>query len=91
MSGLNVAVEAYPELKASDLYKGWMKELAEAESNVAAAIQIFNRNVEDFNNSLQVFPGNMVNGFFNREKPLATFTDPEAEADFEYKPQFTKM
>ena len=88
MSGVNVAVEAYPDLKTSDLYRSWMRELSEAESNVAAAIRIFNQNVESFNNSLEVFPSNMVNEWFNKETAVDTFTDTEAEAGLEYKPNF---
>lgn len=85
-AGLNVAVEAYPELKASELYGALMKELSEAESNIAASIRIFNQNVEFFNNSLQTFPSNLVNKLFNKEILMNVFTDTEANKGFDYKP-----
>lgn len=88
MTGLKATFENYPDLKAADLYKGWMNELTEAEANVSAAIQIFNANVEGFNNMLMVFPNNIVNNMFNKEKPINVFTDSAAAAGFEYKPNF---
>ena len=86
MAGLNVAVEAYPDLKTSGLYASWMSELSEAEENVTASISIFNANVQDFNNRIQEFPGNSINSMFNKESELNTFSDSKAEKSFEYKP-----
>jgi LemA protein len=89
LAGIKVAVEAYPELKTSELYAGWMKELAESEDNVAAAIVIFNAGVQGFNDRIQMFPGNWVNALFNKERSLGTFTDSEASAGIEFPgPQF---
>jgi LemA protein len=90
LSGLRVAVEAYPVLKTSELYAGWMRELSEAEENIAAAIVIFNGTVESFNDCIQEWPGSAVNARFNREKPLDTFTDSAAQNEFEYKPNFSR-
>jgi len=89
LTGLRVAVEAYPVLKTSELYAGWMRELAEAEENIAAAIVIFNSTVQTFNDYIQEFPGNLVNSSFNHERPLDTFTDSNAQNQFEYKPTFS--
>lgn len=89
LSGLRVAVEAYPILRTSELYAGWMRELSEAEENIAAAIVIFNASVHGFNDRVQLFPGNLVNSWFNRETPLDTFTDSEAQDEFEYRPSFS--
>ena len=88
LAGLRVAVEAYPNLKTSELYAGWMRELAEAEENIAAAIVIFNGTVQGFNDRIQEFPGNVVNSRFNREQTLETFTDSAAQDGFEYQPAF---
>lgn len=88
MAGIRVAVEAYPALKAADLYNKVMKELAENEENIAAQLVMFNRSVELFNNGIQTFPANVVNGMFNNEVELATFTDSAAQAEFEYQPNF---
>ena len=90
VAGLRVAVEAYPTLKTSELYAGWMRELSEAEENIAAAIVIFNGTVHEFNDRVLEFPGNAVNARFNKEQPLQTFTDSKAQAGFDYKPNFNR-
>lgn len=86
LKGINIAVEAYPDLKASGVLESVMRELSELQHNIAAAITIFNRNVESFNNSIQTFPGSLVNTIFNHEKKIKPFTDREAQAGFEYRP-----
>jgi len=86
MNGLKVAVEAYPELKASDTYLKVMAEISEQQEQVGAAIRIFNHNVEEFNNAIQMFPGSLVNGMLCRKTRIASFTDSQAQSGFEYKP-----
>ena len=61
MRSLNVVVENYPELKANTLYAKMMDDIQEENENVGAAITIFNRNVEQFNNTIQIFPNNIIN------------------------------
>ncbi len=55
MHSLNVVIENYPELKANDIYLKMMAEIEEQNENVGAAITIYNRNVELFNNQIQIF------------------------------------
>ena len=86
LTGLRATFEAYPELKASELYKKWMNALEEIQQNITAAITIFNETVEDFNNSIMTFPSNVVNNALNKETELTTFTDSAAQGEFEYKP-----
>lgn len=86
LSGLRVSVEAYPDLKASELFNNLMREITEQQEHIGAAIRIFNYNVEQFNNGIQNFPSNMVNGMINKEVEVNTFSDAEAQAGFEYKP-----
>lgn len=88
MEGIQVSVEAYPELRASELFNNLMREITEQQENIGAAIRIFNSNIEQFNNGIQNFPANVVNGFLNREKQMDTFTDSEASEGFEFKPNF---
>ncbi|MCL1044510.1 LemA family protein [Shewanella sp. 1_MG-2023] len=88
IKGINVAVEAYPELKASESFSKFMSEITEQEENVGAAVRIFNQNVANFNNCIQAFPNNMVNGMFNKKQVIEVFTDSKAQAAFEYKPKF---
>lgn len=87
MKGIHVQVEAYPELKANEIYQKLMKEITDQNENVGAAISIFNRNVEHFNNSIQIFPNNVVNGLTLNRKALKPFED-RIQSNFDYKPNF---
>lgn len=88
LKGINVQVEAYPELKANEIYQKLMHEITNQNENVGAAISIFNRNVEHFNNSIQIFPNNVVNGMTLNKKALKPFSDRTQETNFDYKPNF---
>lgn len=88
LQGLKIAVEAYPDLKAVQVVNNLMREISEQQANVSAAITIFNRNVESFNNSIQMFPGSVVNGVLNHKSPIAPFSDAAASAGFDYTPNF---
>ncbi|WP_367616215.1 LemA family protein [Pseudomonas maumuensis] len=86
LNGMRVAVEAYPDLKASAVLNNLMREIAEQQENVGAAIAIFNGEVERFNNRIQMFPGSMVNAVLNRQLPIVPFTDAQAASGFSYRP-----
>ncbi|KXS55319.1 MAG: LemA protein [Marinobacter sp. T13-3] len=86
LKGLQVTMEAYPDLKASDLFQKLMREITEQQEQIGAAIRIYNHNVEAFNNQIQNFPNNVVNSLLNREKEVETFTDTGASEGFEYQP-----
>ncbi|QBF82022.1 LemA family protein [Shewanella maritima] len=88
IKGINVAVEAYPELRASESFSKFMYEITEQEENVGAAVRIFNQNVASFNSCIQVFPNNLVNGMFNKKQVIEVFSDSTASQSFEYKPKF---
>ena len=71
MRSLNVVIENYPELKANEIYLKMMNEIEEQNENVGAAITIYNRNVELFNNQIQIFPHNIINNMFLKRKQYA--------------------
>jgi LemA protein len=62
---LNVAVEAYPDLKASQNMMQLSEELTSTENRVAFARQAFNDSVMNYNNRRQAFPGSVIAGMFN--------------------------
>lgn len=88
MRNLNIVVENYPELKADQLYLKMMDEIQMQNENVGAAITIFNRNVEQFNNTIQVFPNNLINTLTLSKKPIRPFSDPILLKKFDYRPNF---
>lgn len=88
MRSLNVVVENYPELKANEIYLKMMDEIEEQNENVGAAIAIFNRNVELFNNQIQIFPHNIINTMTVGKKAIRPFRDTAAIQNFDYRPNF---
>jgi LemA protein len=70
-------VEAYPDLKASENMLNFQEELASTENKVAFARQGFNDSVLSYNNAREVFPGNVVAGWFSFNP--AEFLEIEAE------------
>ena len=78
LSGLMVAVENYPNLKASVNFMDLQRSLNEVESQIAAARRTFNAAVTDFNNAIQTFPGNMMAGMMLlRTKEVFTASETE--------------
>lgn len=62
ISGLMVAVENYPDLKASQNFIDLQRSLNEVESQIAAARRAYNASVTDYNNAIEMFPGNLMAG-----------------------------
>ena len=63
MGRLNVTVEAYPDLKASQNMQQLSEELSSTENKVAFARQAYNDAVTSYNNMREVFPASIVAGF----------------------------
>ncbi len=78
LGSFKVAVEAYPNLEMASITKSLMKEISELQDNIAAAITIFNRNVEAFNTGIQTFPNSLVNTMVTKEKSYQSFQNEEA-------------
>ncbi|RBL67265.1 LemA family protein, partial [Pseudomonas sp. MWU13-2625] len=78
----------YPDLKSVELLSNLMREVAEQEGNIGGAITLLTLNVENFNNSIQMFPGSLVNRLVLKKALISPFSDSQASAGFEYKPNF---
>jgi LemA protein len=65
---LNVAVEAYPDLKASENMAQLSEELTSTENRVAFARQAFNDAVTDYNSYRQSFPQNFFAASFGHKQ-----------------------
>lgn len=61
---VNAVTEAYPELKASEQYKGLQDELAGTENRIAYARKEYNNAATSYNKSVRRFPGSIVAGMF---------------------------
>ena len=71
LGGLNVQVEAYPELKANTIMMQLSEELASTENRVAFARQAFNDAVTDYNIQRKTFPTHLVAASFGHPKDAA--------------------
>ena len=78
LGGIMVAVERYPELKASDNFQQLQRTLNEVEEQLSAARRAFNSSVTDFNNAVEMFPTNIMAGMMNYQR-RKLFEVPEAE------------
>lgn len=67
-ANLNVIVERYPELKASELYLNLQSSIESCENLIANARRNFNEKAKDYNQYLRRFPNSIVAGFGNFEK-----------------------
>ncbi len=71
LDGLKVAVEAYPDLKASQNFMQLQGEIADIENKIAAARRFFNSATKELNVATEVFPSNIVATLFNfKREPL---------------------
>lgn len=59
---LQIAVEAYPDLKANQNVAQLMDELSDTENKIQASRRFYNGQVRDFNTKIEVFPNNMIAG-----------------------------
>lgn len=72
LRAFNAVVENYPDLKADNLMKEVMDELTNTENRIGFARQHYNDSIMAYNNQREVFPNNVISGFFqfNKLTPL---------------------
>lgn len=68
LSGFNIAVEAYPDLKASSNFTQLQEEISDVENKLAAVRRFFNSATKELNNAVQTFPSNIIAGMFGFQK-----------------------
>ena len=56
--------ENYPELKADTNFLGLQENLSEVETGINQSRRYYNGTVKDFNTNIEMFPGNLMAGFF---------------------------
>ncbi len=65
---INVVVENYPDLKASQNFLMLQEELSGIENKIAYSRQYYNDSIMRYNNKIEMFPTNMFAKIFNFEK-----------------------
>lgn len=77
---VRLAVENYPELKASRNFIQLQGSLNEVEEKIAAARRNFNGSATDYNNGVQMFPANLLAGILGfRTRPLFAISEAERQ------------
>jgi LemA protein len=56
--------EQYPDLKADALMQDLMEEITTTENRIGFARQAYNDSILDYNNAREIFPNNLLLGFF---------------------------
>jgi LemA protein len=75
-----VAVENYPDLKASDHFMHLQRTLNEVEEQISASRRAFNAAVVDLNNGVETFPSNIVAEMFGfRRRSMFEITDADRQ------------
>lgn len=62
--GLNIQVEAYPDLKASQNFMQLQTEISDIENKLAAVRRFFNSATKELNIAVQKFPNTIFAGMF---------------------------
>lgn len=68
VSGIMVAVENYPDLKANTNFMQLQGAWTEAEEQISAARRAYNSMVTDYNNAIQMVPTNILASMMNYTK-----------------------
>lgn len=78
---VSVAVENYPQLKASQNFIQLQGALNEVEEKIAAARRNFNGSATDYNNGVQMFPANLMAWMLGfKTRPLFAISEAERRA-----------
>ena len=72
MNQLIAVAENYPDLKASEQYLNLQRTLTKLESQLQAARRIYNAEVTNYNNTIEVVPSNLIASLFGF-KPAQLF------------------
>lgn len=70
LSTLQIRAERYPELKADTQFTNLQYALNDIEDQLSASRRAFNAAVTEYNNGIQMFPGNLVAGLKRYETKI---------------------
>jgi LemA protein len=87
LRGLQIAVEAYPDLKASTNFMQLQEEIADVENKLAAARRFFNSSTKELNVATQIFPSNIVASMFGFHKEMMFDLGDEGRKTMEAPPE----
>jgi LemA protein len=89
MGKLLAVVESYPDLKANQTISQLMEELTSTENKISFARQAYNDFVAEYNIKREIFPNNIVAGFYNFDQAKLLEAVEKAEERVAPKVSFT--
>lgn len=87
LQGFNIAVEAYPDLKANQNFLNLQEEISDVENKLAASRRFFNSATKELNNAVEVFPANMFAGMFGFKRETMFDLGTEQRKDLDEAPE----
>jgi LemA protein len=87
LRGLQIAVEAYPDLKASTNFMQLQEEISDVENKLAAARRFFNSATKELNVAVEVFPSNIIANAYGFKKEMMFDLGDEGRKEMEEPPQ----
>lgn len=87
IQGLQISVEAYPDLKASQNFMNLQEEISDIENKLAASRRFFNSATKELNTAIEVFPANLVAGMFGFKRETMFDLGSAVRADLDKAPE----
>lgn len=88
LGGILVAVENYPDLKASQNFQQLQRALNEVEAQIAAARRTYNAVVTSYNTAIETVPGNVFASMFKMPRKSVFEIPPAERANVSVKQMF---
>lgn len=85
---LNVTMENYPQLKASDTFVQLQRSMNEVEEQLAAARRSYNAAVTDYNNAVETVPSSFIAGMTDHTRRDLFVADEGKRRDVDVKSLF---
>lgn len=85
ISQIMILVEDYPNLKANKNFIDLSNQLSKIEEDIANARKIYNANVRNFNNKVEMFPSNIIAKAFNFDIKLFFGANEKEKKDVKVK------
>lgn len=90
LKSLFAVTESYPDLKANQNFLKLQQELTDTEDKIKASRRFYNTNVLALNNKVEMFPSNLIAGWFKFDKSEFFELD-ETEKEAASKPVAVKF
>ena len=90
LGGIMIAVENYPDLKASENMDNLQRSLNEVEAQIAASRRAYNAAVTSYNNAVEMFPSNIIANFRGYRRRETFVIDASERENIDIEGQFNK-